>query len=115
MLRIEIVDGADGADVSIEGVDFPEAPEDEAAFAEWDARQTSIRNAIHALLGELGPIPEAGWDVKFWCSEQPRSELEIMGNLGKTAAAMCELGEFRTLSDMYRFALLGRATHETST
>lgn len=69
MLRIEIGesrDGGDGASISIQGVDFPEAPDDEAAFIEWDKRWTGICNGIRALLGKLGPIPDAGWAVRFW-------------------------------------------------
>ena len=69
MLRIEITEGAGGAGASIQGVDFPEAPEDEAAFAVWDVRWSGICNGIHALLGELGPTPEDGWCVKFWVNE----------------------------------------------
>lgn len=66
-LRIEISEGEDdGSDVSIHGVNLPEAPDDPEAFAEWDRKWTSICNGIHALLGELGPIPDVGWEVKFW-------------------------------------------------
>lgn len=67
MIRIEIEDGnSDDADVSIRGVDFPDAPADDAAYAVWEERWSSICNGIHALLAELGAIPETGWSVRFW-------------------------------------------------
>ena len=69
MLRIEITEGDDDpaySGVSIHGIDMPDAPEDPEAFKEWDKRWTSICNGIHALLGDLGPVPETGWKVKFW-------------------------------------------------
>jgi len=66
VLRIEISEGdGDGSSISIHGVNLPEPPDDDS-FPEWDRKWTSICNGVHALLGELGPIPENGWKVKFW-------------------------------------------------
>ena len=66
-MRIEINEGGtDGVGVSIHGVNMPEPPEESEDFLEWDKRWTSICNGIHALLGELGPLPSTGWKVEFW-------------------------------------------------
>jgi len=66
MLRIEINEGGGGgADITILGIDLPEPPEDEVKFLKWRERRDNLINGIHALLVNLGPIPENGWQVEY--------------------------------------------------
>ena len=53
-------------------------PMDADESEKWDRGDqawTKICNGIHALIGELGPLPEGGWDVEFTCSN-PSSIIE---------------------------------------
>ena len=73
-LKIEFTHGDDpNTDVSIQYVNVNEAIlnyDDEAVsdetFLEHQERFQAICNGIHALVAELGPLPDTGWEIKFW-------------------------------------------------
>ena len=63
----------DGAGVGIRWVDphpeidIPMDAKDTDVWDEGDQAWTKICNSIHALIGELDPIPEGGWEIEFSC------------------------------------------------
>jgi len=79
VVRIEVSTPTDGGSVGIRWVDsdLDPAVDDETwnrNIEAWD-RMTA---GIHALLSELGPIPEGGWDVKLYCHD-PEGLLRHVG------------------------------------
>jgi hypothetical protein len=63
----------EGPSVTIHWKDSPDDP----VKLEWDAADqawTKICDGIHALLHNLGPIPEGGWGVEFSC---PKPDLIV--------------------------------------
>lgn len=50
-------------------VHWKDAPEFTAEWDGMDQAWTKICDGIHSLLGNLGPIPEKGWNVVFTCED----------------------------------------------
>lgn len=67
----------DGSGVSICWKDCPDQSHGHE-WDSWDQAWTKISNGIHCLLGELGPIPDSGWEIEFSCSDH---ELIVEKNL----------------------------------
>src|SRR3990172_6138209 len=68
MLKIELELGDnDGSHIGVEWVDCP--PLEHVSDEEWNQNLLvwdQVKNGIHALLGNLGPIPPEGWKIRFW-------------------------------------------------
>ena len=59
----------EGPSVSIHWKDSPVVADDAGDFGDEDQAWTKICNGIHALLANLGPFPEGGWDIEFTCPD----------------------------------------------